>query len=72
MKKKSLQEPLDMSQPINFFFGLISDGVLHTSEANTPYMPTQVIKMSYHAISCYVISTDAYKDWRQKPSTDNT
>ena len=36
MNKNSLQEPLDMSQPIDVFLNLINDAVRYTSNSNTP------------------------------------
>ena len=36
-QKKNLQELLGKSQPIDFFFKIIYDGVGYDSEANTPF-----------------------------------
>ena len=56
MRKKPLQEPLDMSQPIYFFFKLIDDRVRYANEANTPFMLAQVLKMAHHVFSYYGIN----------------
>ena len=57
-KKKDLQEPLDMSQPINLLLKIINDGVWYTSEANTPFSPVQVLQMARHSVRSSVIYID--------------
>ena len=42
-KKKNLQEPLDMSQPIGMLFKVINDGLQYYSEVNTLFKLAQVL-----------------------------
>ena len=72
MKKKSLQESLDTSQPINVFFKLVYDGFQYASDVSMLYTPAQVLQIAYHTVSLSVIYSDAYKYWRSKPSADKT
>ena len=69
MKKKSLQEPLDMSQLIGVFFKLIYDGVRYSRKVKIPYTPDQVLQMSYHTLILSGIYSDCFKDCFRKLST---
>ena len=72
MKKKSLQEPLDMSQLIGVFFKLIYDGVRYSRKVKIPYTPDQVLQMSYHTLILSGIYSDAFKYWLRKLSAEKT
>ena len=72
IKKKSLQQPLDTSQPISMLYKAINDIVHYTIEANILFTPAQVIIIVYHAINSSGIYTDACKDWRRKPRIEKT
>ena len=61
-QRKFLQELLETSQSINVLFNIINDGVRYASEANTPFLLSQVLQMDYHSVSSYGIYTDACND----------
>ena len=63
MKKQFLQEPVETSQMINAFFSIINYGVQYFSEANTPFMPAQLLQMAYHYVISYGVYTYYFKDW---------
>ena len=60
-KKKFLQESLDTSNMIDVFFKIIYDRVQYSTEANTPLLTSQVLKMAYYGVSSYISYVDACK-----------
>ena len=69
-KKKYLQEPLETSQPINVFFGIIDDWVQYSSGENTPLSPAQVLKRVYCDMISSGICKDVCKDCCRKHSAE--
>ena len=72
MKKKSLQESLDMSQTIDVFFKIIYDGVGYNSEANIPFLSAQFLQRTYNTVRSSGIYKYACKDSHRNPSREKT
>ena len=71
MNKKSLQEPLDTSQPIDVFFNLINDVLRYASKANMPFTQAKALKMAYQNLSLSKNYSGACKYWHRRPSAAN-
>ena len=54
--------PETLDRTIDMFFNITDDRVQYTSEANTPFLPEQVLQMAYHAVKYYEIYTYACND----------
>ena len=61
-----------MPQTIVVFFKVIDNRLRYDSEENTLFLQAQLLKIAYHAVRSSGIYTNACKDWRGKPSADNT
>ena len=55
---------------VDVFFNIIADGLRYSSEANTPFFPSQVLKMTHHDVISSRIYTDSFKVWRRKLIAD--
>ena len=58
---------MDLSVPIDIYFKKIDPCVQFATDAETVYMPEQILQMAYYIVSSSNLYTDACKEWRSKP-----
>ena len=70
--KVRMNEPIDLSQPIDLFFQHINDCVQYASDGQAAFTNGKILQTAYHAVSTSGHYTDVCKDWRKRPLRDKT
>jgi hypothetical protein len=47
---EKMKHPMDIFQPISMYFKCINDCITYATDAKTPYTPTQIVQIAYHAM----------------------
>jgi hypothetical protein len=62
----------DPNQPIEAFLDQIGDAVALADAAQAPYMPAQIVAIAYNLIFSTGMFPDACRDWRRRPTVEQT
>jgi hypothetical protein len=68
--KQKINEPIDVSQPIDVYFQKIDDCIQYVDDGQVAFTTGQILQTTYHAISTSGFYNDACKEWRKKPPGD--
>ena len=70
--KDAMDEPIDVSLPIDAYFKRIEDCIQLAGDANTPFSNQQVLQTTYFAVQATGLYKDGLKEWRLKQDADKT
>ena len=70
--KDLMDEPIDVTIPIDAYFKRIEDCIHLAGDANTPFSTEQVFQTTYFAIQATGLYKDGLKEWRLKPDHEKT
>lgn len=70
--KKRMNEPIDISQPIDVYFHKVDDCIQYAADGKVAFTPEQIMQTTYHAISTAGMYNDACREWRKKPTAEKT
>ena len=59
-----MNEPIDVTLPIDAYFKRIEDCIQLAGDANTPFSNQQVLQTTYFAVQATGLYKDGLKEWR--------
>ena len=65
-----MNEPIELSLPIDKYFKRIDDWFQFYNDGNTPYMAEQVIQKAHHTILASGIYVDTCKEWKKNTTNE--
>ena len=72
VNKDSMDEPIDVTIPIDAYFKRIEDCMQLAGDADTPFSSEQVLQTAYYAVQATGLYKDGLKEWRLKPASEKT
>ena len=70
--KDAMDEPIDVTLPIDAYFKRVEDCIQLATDANTPFSDQQVLQTAYFAVQATGLYKDGLKEWRSKQDTNKT